>query len=89
MRVWHQSTTLQVRNVEDNADKSIKDPMGHPLPPCIVMERGESLDIWAERAKPDRAVAFAVRPHWQHSLSISSAIGEIGCDVLCHLAIFL
>ena len=25
------------------------------------MERGESLDIWAERAKPDRSMAFTVR----------------------------
>ena len=51
----------QVRNVESNADKSIKDPQGNPLPPCIVMERGESLDIWSERAKPDRSQAFMVR----------------------------
>lgn len=34
---------------------------GQPLPSCIVMERGESLDIWTNRAKPDRAQAFAVR----------------------------
>ena len=53
---------MQVRNVEENANKSISDPLGHPLPPCIVMERGESLDIWAERAKPDRSMAFTVRP---------------------------
>ena len=52
---------VQVRNVGGNADESIKDPMGHPLPPCIVMERGESLDIWAERAKPDRSMAFTAR----------------------------
>ena len=51
----------QVRNVESNADKGIKDPQGNPLPPCIVMERGESLDIWSKRAKPDRSQAFTVR----------------------------
>ena len=51
----------QVRNVEGNTDKSIKDPQGHPLPPCIVMERGESLDIWSERAQADRSQAFMVR----------------------------
>ena len=43
---------LQVRNVEPNAEGMIMDPCGHPLPPCIVTERGESLDIWAERARP-------------------------------------
>ena len=51
----------QVRNVESNADKGIKDPQGNPLPPCIVMERGESLDIWSERAQADRSQAFMVR----------------------------
>ena len=35
--------------------------MGHPLPPCIVMERGESLDKWQARAKPDRMQACSVR----------------------------
>ena len=30
------------------------------------MERGESLDIWAARAQPDRAQAFVVRRFfWQ------------------------
>ena len=59
--VDQRNTVPQVRNVESNADKSIKDPQGNPLPPCIVMERGESLDIWSERAKPDRSQAFMVR----------------------------
>ena len=59
--VDQRNTLPQVRNVESNADKSIKDPQGNPLPPCIVMERGESLDIWSERAKPDRSQAFMVR----------------------------
>ena len=59
--VDQRNTVPQVRNVEINADKSIKDPQGNPLPPCIVMERGESLDIWSERAKPDRSQAFMVR----------------------------
>ena len=48
--------------MEGNADKTILDPMGNSLPPCIVMERGESLDIWAERAQPDRSMAFTVCP---------------------------
>jgi hypothetical protein len=40
------------------------DPSGQPLPPCVVMERGESLDIWSARAEPDRAQAFTVRPYY-------------------------
>ena len=59
--VDQRNTVQQVRNVESNADKRIKDPQGNPLPPCIVMERGESLDIWSKRAKPDRSPAFTVR----------------------------
>jgi len=31
------------------------------LPPCIVMEKGESLQDWSERAKPDFFAALAVR----------------------------
>jgi hypothetical protein len=53
---------LQLRAIVDNKDGSVVDPKGHPLPPCIVMERGESLDIWSERAKPDRMQSFSVRP---------------------------
>ena len=39
--------------MESNADNGLVDPSGCPLPPFIVMERGDSLDIWSERAKPD------------------------------------
>jgi hypothetical protein len=52
---------VQPRNVIDNADGSLVDPAGYPLPPCIVMERGESLDLWSQRAKPDRSQAYSVR----------------------------
>ena len=48
------------------------DPAGHPLPPCIVMERGESLDLWSDRNAPDRAQAFTVRPSGPRLLFITS-----------------
>jgi hypothetical protein len=54
------SLLLQVRNVEPNTDNTVVDAHGHALPPCIVMERGEPLDVWAARAKPDRPQAFVV-----------------------------
>jgi hypothetical protein len=57
----HRDVLLQVRNIEANAMKELVDGQGYPLPPFIVMERGESLDVWAARAQPDRALAFAVR----------------------------
>jgi hypothetical protein len=51
---------VQLRNVEDNLAKSVVDAYGSPLPPCIVMERGEAMDIWVARARPDRAQAISV-----------------------------
>jgi hypothetical protein len=51
---------VQVRNIVDNADGQLCDPSGYPLPAFIVMERGESLDKWSVRAKPDRWQAIAV-----------------------------
>jgi hypothetical protein len=51
---------MQLRNVEDNLAKSVVDACGNPLPPCIVMERGEAMDIWVARARPDRAQAISV-----------------------------
>lgn len=47
---------------------SIRDPSGRPLPSCMVMERGEALDIWMERAQPDKYMAFSVRLHHVHLL---------------------
>jgi len=38
------------------------DPRGRPLPPCIVMEKGESLHDWSDRAQPDLFSAVSVRP---------------------------
>ena len=49
---------LQVSRIVEE-DRFV-DPIGHALPPCIVMERGESLDLWSERNAPDRAQAFTV-----------------------------
>jgi hypothetical protein len=55
----------------------IKDPWGRPLPACMVMERGEALDLWMERAQPDKYMAFSVRP--LSHLLIKSA-HELSCN---------
>jgi hypothetical protein len=34
---------------------------GHALPACIVMEKGESLDEWSRRRRPDLYAAMPVR----------------------------
>jgi hypothetical protein len=43
------------------AGGGIRDPWGRALPACMVMERGEALDIWMDRAQPDKYMAFSVR----------------------------
>ena len=46
--------------VETMCDHAV-DPRGRPLPPCIVMEKGESLQDWSNRAEPDLFTSLAVR----------------------------
>ena len=53
----------QVEFVCDGSAGDLLDPQGRPLPPCIVMERGESLHDWSDRAEPDIFTALAVRCH--------------------------
>lgn len=40
----------QVRDIVPNRDAQLVDAAGSPLPPCIVMEKGESLDVWMLRS---------------------------------------
>lgn len=53
----------KIEDVYDPSDTPGRfvDRHGSPLPPCIVMERGESLNEWSRRAKPDVFQAVAVR----------------------------
>lgn len=37
--------------IVDNKDGAFVDANGRPMPPCIVMERGESLNKWVVRNK--------------------------------------
>jgi hypothetical protein len=41
----------QLRNLVDNASGEMLDARGRPFPPCIVMEKGESLDVWRKRSR--------------------------------------
>ena len=65
--VLYRHTTLgrflpQVIASVPEAACSIQDPWGRSLPACMVMERGESLDMWMERAQPDKYMAFRCAP---------------------------
>lgn len=39
----------EIRGIIGNADGEVVDGNGRALPPCIVMEKGESLDRWSMR----------------------------------------
>ena len=45
----------------DSVEGGLLDPSKEPLPPCIVIERGKSLQEWSGRAEPDRFTSFSVR----------------------------
>ena len=51
----------QVEAVCDGSAGELVDPQGRPLPPCIVLEKGESLHDWSDRAQPDLFTSLAVR----------------------------
>lgn len=52
-----------VTQIEANEDGRIASLSGWPMPPCIVIERGESLDKWALRIKPDFTTILQVLTH--------------------------
>lgn len=51
----------RIEAVLDDSQGELVDARGSSLPPCIVMERGESLMEWAERTEPDLFTVLAVR----------------------------
>ena len=50
----------QLEAIVDCEADAMLDPRFRPLPSCIVMERGESLHEWADRAEPDIFTCLAV-----------------------------
>ena len=53
----------RVREICDNVDGRVTDASGEALPPCIIMEKGEALNIWSRRNKGglDHMTALQVR----------------------------
>ena len=61
------------------------DCYGRPLPPCIVMPRGESLQAWVDRAETDCFQAVSVRaagfvPSSAHALHTSHGAAPSTCS---------
>lgn len=50
-----------VADVCPNENGAVTDPSGNPMPPFIVMERGEALDEWAAGSRPDVGSVAQVR----------------------------
>lgn len=76
--------------LSDNKDGELVDAAGHALPPCIAMEKGESLDEWSRRAKPDLFMAVTVRAvlvlhaalglqHPGHTAKVSCWLSDASC----------
>ena len=68
---------------------ALLDRLGRPLPPCIVMERGESLPDWSKRAKPDIFQSVAVLAHVATRLRDMHAAGYVHRDIKPENVMFL
>lgn len=52
-----------VKDIVPNTDGAICNAAGYVFPPCIVVEKGESLDEWALRIEPDFPTILTVLCH--------------------------
>jgi Protein kinase domain len=52
-----------VTEIDANENGQTVSKSGWPIPPCIVIERGESLDMWAKRINPDFTTILQVLTH--------------------------
>lgn len=41
----------KLRMIVESPGGGLVDAAGHPMPPCIVMEKGEPLDMWMKRGE--------------------------------------
>ena len=47
--------------LHDVGAAGLHDPVGQQLPPCIIMDKGESLQEMLELSEPDRYTSLSVR----------------------------
>eukprot|EP00892_Ulva_mutabilis_P006269 jgi/Ulvmu1/4013/UM188_0003.1 len=71
----------QVEAVCDGKEAALRDPRRRPLPPCIVMEKGESLQDWSDRAEPDLFTTLAVLSHVSQRLADMHDAGYVHRDL--------
>eukprot|EP00892_Ulva_mutabilis_P006549 jgi/Ulvmu1/4266/UM194_0006.1 len=71
----------QVESVCDGSAGGLEDPRGRWLPPCIVMEKGESLHDWSDRAEPDLFTSLAVLSNISKRLADMHEAGYVHRDL--------
>jgi serine/threonine protein kinase len=64
-----------------NEDGAIRMPDGYVLPPSIVIEKGESLDVWSRREKHDFITVMQVLCHIAERLHVLHAAGWVHRDL--------
>jgi hypothetical protein len=64
-----------------NEDRAIHMPDGYVFPPAIVIEKGESLDVWASRERKDFVTILQVLCHIAERLKVLHAAGWAHLDL--------
>ena len=80
---------VQAEYDPEETPEALVDRFGRPLPPCIVMERGESLHDWSRRAKPDVFQSVEVLAHVATRIRDMHAAGYVHRDVKPENIMFL
>lgn len=70
-----------VIDVFPNTDETVRGASGWPVLPCIVIERGESLDEWARRHAPDFVTCMQMLSHIAARLAQLHAAGLVHRDL--------
>eukprot|EP00892_Ulva_mutabilis_P000203 jgi/Ulvmu1/10183/UM006_0139.1 len=74
-----------LRNIADGSSTAplVVDGHSNPMPPCIVMEKGESLDVWMQRNRHgvDMITCLQVIQHVAERLSDLHAAGYVHRDL--------
>ena len=43
----------QLHSIAEPPDGCLLDVFGQPMPPCIIMEKGEAMDVWVDKSGED------------------------------------
>lgn len=51
----------KLQAIFSNEAGGFQDPWGNTMPPCIIMEKGEPLNVWSHRQMTYKTLAYVVR----------------------------